>query len=98
MSDPFTPFHRVSEVMESRKARGQQVFETAQQLHDSKIRVPHRKVASGDCPLDNPRVVPDGCLACDFTDIIGRCCYPVNINEGIKDGRLLPWEEGDDVE
>jgi len=95
MSDGFK---QLSAVMAVRKARGLAVFETAQQLHDSKIRVPHRKVSHGDCPLENPRSVPEGCLSCDFTDTIGRCCFPVNIMEGIKDGRLLPWEEGDDAE
>ena len=87
-------FHQLSAVMAVRKARGLAVFETAQQLHDSKIRVPHRKVKK--CAIGY--AIPERCLSCDFTDLIGRCCYPVNIMEGIKDGTLLPWEEGDDGE
>ena len=65
-----------------------------QAIHDKKMWVSHVKVEK--CPMPNPRSAPECCLDCDFTDIISRCCYPVNINEGIKEGKLLPWEEGDD--
>jgi hypothetical protein len=43
------------------------------------------------CPIGNHRI-PDACFDCDYTDRVGFCVHPVNINEEIKAGRALPMK------
>jgi hypothetical protein len=30
------------------------------------------------------------CISCDFTDIVGQCAWPVDINKEIAEGRARP--------
>ena len=66
-----------------------------QEIYDRKVGIPHHFVkAGGVCPIK--RQVPSGCHPCEYTDLVGRCAFPLAIDELIKDGKARPWEEGDD--
>ena len=66
-----------------------------QGIHSRKVGVPHHLVtAGGPCPIK--RQIPSGCHPCEYTDLIGRCAFPVNIGAEIEAGRARPWEDGDD--
>jgi hypothetical protein len=40
------------------------------------------------CPIGG--LIPSYCRTCEYTDIIGYCCYPVDINTEISAGRARP--------
>jgi len=40
------------------------------------------------CPIGG--ALQSSCWTCDYTDIIGYCCYPVDINAEIAAGRARP--------
>lgn len=40
------------------------------------------------CPIGEPFA---HCIHCDFTDKIGVCAYPVNIQQEIEAGRASPY-------
>ena len=40
------------------------------------------------CPIN--RALPSGCFICGYTDIVGYCCYPTNIEAEIEAGRAQP--------
>jgi hypothetical protein len=64
-------------------------------IHGNKAGVPHHFVkAGGQCPIK--RQIPSGCHPCEYTDLIGRCAFPLPIDELIKRGEVRPWEIGDD--
>jgi hypothetical protein len=68
------------------------VSEKAAEIERSKTVYPHislKKLPGGKCPIGNGF---SSCITCDFTDKIGVCCYPVDIQEEITAGRARPYK------
>ena len=67
------------------------VSERAAEMERKKTVYPHIKLSNlpdGKCPIGKPF---KHCIDCDFTDKIGVCCHPVNIQEEITAGRARPY-------
>ena len=90
--ETMSEFRDSQEIIECQKEC--YVSRRVHEIHDSKIGISHHIADEVRCPLN--REVVEGCFDCDYTDILSRCCYPVNIMEAIHDGKARPWEEGDD--
>ena len=48
------------------------------------------------CPKGHNNI-PDACFDCGYTDRIGFCAHPVNIDEEIRAGRALPMKHDQTV-
>ena len=57
----------------------------AEKLAAGKDTVAHVLVDREHCPTKH-----FNCISCEYTDRIGYCCYPVNIQEEIKAGLARP--------
>ena len=67
------------------------VSERAAETNRNKAVYPHikfDKLPGGKCPIGSGF---NHCIHCDFTDKVGVCCHPVNIQLEITEGRARPY-------
>jgi hypothetical protein len=64
----------------------------AEEVAKMKDVYPHYKIQElKECPQNRTAVALGLCIGCDHTDIVGYCCYPVDIQKEITEGRARPF-------
>jgi hypothetical protein len=68
------------------------VIRSGEDIAKGKNIVQHTKTEDlkNGCPCSERADIPWACLTCDFTDQVGYCCHPINVQKEIGEGRARP--------